>query len=329
MSEAATMRSIAVCAAIAAALLAAPARAQSFPTKPIRIIAPYTAGGAADLLSRFLCEKFPAAMGQPCVVENKPGAGGIIGFDLAAKSEPDGHTLVMAPNNLAIIPVLPSLYPKVPYDTLKDLAPIALVASTPIMVGAHPAFPAQSFQELIAYARANSGKVNFTTCGPASPQHLAGEMLASRAGFAWIHVPYKGCGDALTAVVGGTVPVFISTVAHFNPQVKSGKLRGFAVLGPARSQFAPDYPTVAESGFPGYEVNLWFGILAQGKTPAPVIARLNAEVNKALAAPDLREKLLAQSYEPLGGPPERFAEAIRADMERFGKVVRDGGVKVE
>jgi tripartite-type tricarboxylate transporter receptor subunit TctC len=329
MSEAATMRSIAVCAAIAAALLAAPARAQSFPTKPIRIIAPYTAGGAADLLSRFLCEKFPAAMGQPCVVENKPGAGGIIGFDLAAKSEPDGHTLVMAPNNLAIIPVLPSLYPKVPYDTLKDLAPIALVASTPIMVGAHPAFPAQSFQELIAYARANSGKVNFTTCGPASPQHLAGEMLASRAGFAWIHVPYKGCGDALTAVVGGTVPVFISTVAHFNPQVKSGKLRGFAVLGPARSQFAPDYPTVAESGFPGYEVNLWFGILAQGKTPAPVIARLNAEVNKALAAPDLREKLLAQSYEPLGGPPERFAEAIRADMERFGKVIREGGVKVE
>ena len=293
------MRSIAVCAALAAGLVAAPAaRAQSFPAKPIRIIAPYTAGGAADLLSRFLCEKFPAAMGEPCVVENKPGAGGIIGFDLAAKSEPDGHTLVMAPNNLAIIPVLPSLYPNVPYDTLKDLAPIALVASTPIMVGAHPAFPAQSFPELIAYARANSGKVNFTTCGPASPQHLAGEMLASRAGFTWIHVPYKGCGDALTAVVGGTVPVFISTVAHFNPQIKSGKLRGFAVLGPTRSQFAPDYPTVAESGFPGYEVNLWFGILAQ-------------------------------SYEPLGGPPERFAEAIRADMERFGKVVREGGVKVE
>ncbi|HTO47088.1 MAG TPA: tripartite tricarboxylate transporter substrate binding protein [Burkholderiales bacterium] len=324
------MRSIAVCAALGAGLVAAPAaRAQSFPAKPIRIIAPYTAGGAADLLSRFLCEKFPAAMGEPCVVENKPGAGGIIGFDLAAKSEPDGHTLVMAPNNLAIIPVLPSLYPNVPYDTLKDLAPIALVASTPIMVGAHPAFPAQSFPELIAYARANSGKVNFTTCGPASPQHLAGEMLASRAGFTWIHVPYKGCGDALTAVVGGTVPVFISTVAHFNPQIKSGKLRGFAVLGPTRSQFAPDYPTVAESGFPGYEVNLWFGLLAQGRTPAPVIARLNAEVNKALESPDLREKLRAQSYEPLGGPPERFAEAIRADMERFGKVIRDGGVKME
>lgn len=319
--------SIAICAAVVAALAAAPtAQAQAYPSKPIRIVAPYSAGGAVDLLSRFLCEKFPPAMGQPCVVENKPGAGGIIGFDFAAKSEPDGHTLVMAPNNLAIIP---SLYAKVPYDTLKDLAPVALVASTPIMVGVHPAFPAKSFQELIAYAAANSGKVNFTTCGPASPQHLAGEMLASRAGFQWIHVPYKGCGDALTAVIGGTVPVFISTVAHFNPQIKAGKLRGFAVLGPSRSPFAPDYPTVAESGFPGYQVNLWFGILAQGRTPAPVVARLNAEVNRALEAPDLREKLLTQSYEPLGGPPERFADAIRADMERFGKVIRDGGIKVE
>jgi tripartite-type tricarboxylate transporter receptor subunit TctC len=323
-------RSIAICAAaLAAALVAPPACAQPYPSKPMRIVAPYTAGGAADLLSRLLCEKLPAAMGQPCVVENKPGAGGIIGFDFVAKSEPDGHTLVMAPNNLAIIPVLPALYPKVPYDTLKDLAPVALVASTPIMVGAHPSFPAKSFPELIAFARANNGKVNFTTCGPASPQHLAGEMLAALAGFQWIHVPYKGCGDALTAVIGGTVPVFISTVAHFNPQIKAGKLRGFAVLSPTRSQFAPDYPTVAESGFPGYQVNLWFGLLVQGRTPAPVIARLNAEVNKALESPDLREKLLAQSYEPLGGPPERFAEAIRADMASFGKVVRDGGIRVE
>src|SRR5262245_1383120 len=330
MSGVRMARSIALCAAGLAAFLAAPpAQAQAYPSQPIRIVAPYSAGGAADLLSRYLCDRFPASMGQPCLVENRTGAGGMIGFDLAAKSEPDGHTLVMAPNNLAIIPVLPSLYPKVPYDTLKDLAPIALVASTPIMIGAHPAFPAKSFAELIAYARTHSGQVNFTTCGPASPQHLAGEMLAARAGFQWIHVPYKGCGDALTAVIGGTVPVFISTVAHFNPQIKSGKLHGFAVLGARRTQFAPDYPTVAESGFPGYEVNLWFGILAQGRTPAPVIARLNAEVNKALESPDLREKLLAQSYEPLGGPPERFGEAIRADMERFGKVIRESGVKVE
>lgn len=311
--------------ATAVALVAtSTAFAQGFPSKPIRIIAPYSPGGAVDLMSRYLCERFPQSLGQPCVVENKTGAGGMIGFDLVAKAEPDGHTLAMAPNNVATIPFL---YANVPYDTLKDLAPVALVSSTPIMIGAHPSFPAQSFPELMAYAKANSGKVNFTTCGPASPQHLAGEMLAAMGGFQWVHVPYKGCGDALTAVLGGTVPVFISTVAHFNPQIKAGKLRGYAVLTGSRSQFAPDYPTVAELGFPGYRVDLWFGMLAPGKTPAPVVARLNAEVNKALQAPDLREKLAAQSYEPMGGPPERFAEAIRADMERLGKVVRDVGIK--
>src|SRR5262245_46946680 len=186
MSSVRTARPIALCVAALAAFLAAPAaQAQAYPSKPIRIIAPYSAGGAADLLSRYLCDRFPASMGQPCLVENRTGAGGMIGFELVAKSEPDGHTLVMAPNNLAIIPVLPSLYPKVPYDTLKDLAPIALVASTPIMVGAHPAFPAKSFAELIAHARTHSGQVNFTTCGPASPQHLAGRSEERRVGKEW------------------------------------------------------------------------------------------------------------------------------------------------
>lgn len=314
-------------AAWALALAAAAAEAQpGYPSKPIRIIAPYSAGGAVDLMSRYLCEKFPQSLGQPCLVENKPGAGGIIGIDFVAKSEPDGHTLVMVPSNVAVIP---ALYRKVPYDTLNDLAPVALVSSSPIMIGVHPSFPAKSFQELIAYAKANAGKVNFTSCGPASPQHIAGEMLAARGEFQWTHVPYKGCGDALTAVLGGTVPVFISTVAHFNPQIKAGKLRGFAVLGASRTPFAPEYPTVAESGFPGYQIEVWFGMLAPARTPAQVVARLNAEVNKALQLPDLRAKLAAQSYEPLGGPPERFAEAIRADMERLGKVVRDGGIRAD
>jgi tripartite-type tricarboxylate transporter receptor subunit TctC len=260
------------------------------------------------------------------VVENRTGAGGMIGMDAVAKAEPDGHSLVMVPNNVAIIPFL---YAKVPYDTLKDLAPIALVAGTPVMIGAHPEFPARTFQELIAYARKSDGKVNFTSCGTASPQHLAGELLASQGGFKWTHVPYKGCGDALTAVLGNTVPVFISTVAHFNPQIKSSKLRGYAVLSAKRSPFAPEYPTVAESGFPGYEIDLWFGLMAPGRTPQPVQARLNAEVNKALQAPELREKLAAQFYEPLGGTPERFAAAIRVDMERYGKAIRTAGIKPE
>jgi len=309
-----------------AACAALPAHSQNFPTKPMRIVAPYAAGGAADLMARHLCERFPHSLGQPCVVENRTGAGGMIGMDAVAKAEPDGHSLVMVPNNVAIIPFL---YAKVPYDTLKDLAPIALVAGTPVMIGAHPEFPARTFQELVAYARKNDGKVNFTSCGTASPQHLAGELLASQGGFKWTHVPYKGCGDALTAVLGNTVPVFISTVAHFNPQIKSGKLRGYAVLSAARSPFAPDYPTVAESGFPGYEIDLWFGLMAPGRTPQPIQARLNAEVNKALQTPELREKLAAQFYEPLGGTPERFAAAIRVDMERYGKAIRTAGIKPE
>lgn len=317
------MRIFALCLS---AFLATGAHAQTFPTKPMRIVAPYAAGGAADLMSRYLCERFPQALGQPCVVENRTGAGGIIGIDALAKSEPDGHTLVVVPNNVAIIPFL---YAKVPYDTLKDLAPIGLVSGTPIMIGAHPEFPARTFPELIAYLKANSGKVNFTTCGTASPQHLAGEMLASQAGFKWTHVPYKGCGDAITAVLGNTVPVFISTVAHFNPQIKSGKLRGYAVLSASRSRFAPDYPTVTESGYPGYQIDLWFGLMAPGRTPPAVLARLNAELNKVLQAQDLREKLASQSYEPLGGTPERFAAAIRSDMERYSKAIRDAGIRPE
>ena len=307
-------------------LLAAAAHAQGFPSKPMRIIAPYPPGGAADLMARYLCERFPQGLGQPCVVENRPGAGGIIGIDAVAKAEPDGHALVVVPNNVAIIPLL---FAKVPYDTLKDLAPIGLVSGTPIMIGAHPEFPAKSFAELIAHLKANSGKVNFTTCGAASPQHLAGEMLAALAGFKWTHVPYKGCGDAIGAVLGGTVPVFISTVAHFNPQIKAGKLRGYAVLSPGRSGFAPDYPAVNESGFPGYQFDLWFGLMSASRVPAPVQARLNAELNRVLQAQDLREKLASQFYEPLGGTPERFAAAIKSDMERYGSAIRDAGIKQE
>jgi tripartite-type tricarboxylate transporter receptor subunit TctC len=319
------MKQVLAClACIVAAATPLAAQAQTFPSKPVRIIAPYPPGGAVDLLARYLCERFTPSLGQPCLVENKPGAGGMIGIDFVAKAEPDGHTLVMVPNNVAIIP---ALYAKVPYDTVRDLAPIALVAGTPIMIGAHPSFPAASFQELLAQVRASGGKTNYTTCGPASPQHLAGEMLAAAGGFQWTHVPYKGCGDALTAVLAGTVPVFISTVAHFNPQIKAGKLRGFAVLGASRTQFAPDVPTVAELGFPGFQVDLWFGLVAPAKTPAPVLARLNDETNKAVRSPELREKLLAQSYEPLGGTPESFAEALRTDIERFGKAARDGAIK--
>jgi tripartite-type tricarboxylate transporter receptor subunit TctC len=308
------------------ALAATAAQAQQFPSKTMKIIAPYAAGGANDLMARYLCERFPQTFGQPCIVENKTGAGGMIGIDAAAKAEPDGHTLVMVPNNVATIPFM---YAKPLYDTEKDLAPIALVSGTPIMVGAHPDFPAKTFKELIAYAKSHSGQVNFTSCGVASPQHLAGELLAKDAGFKWTHVPYKGCGDALTAVLGSQVPVFISTVAHFNPQIKNGKLKGYAILSPERSKFAPDYPTAKEAGYPDMQFDLWFGLMTSSRVPKEVQARLNTELNKVLQAPDLREKLAQQFYEPIGGTPEKFAAAIRADMDRYGRAIKEAGIKPE
>ena len=308
------------------ALCAGAAQAQQFPSKPMKIIAPYAAGGANDLMARYLCERFPQVFGQPCVVENKTGAGGMIGIDAAAKAEPDGHTLVMVPNNVATIPFM---FARPLYDTEKDLAPIALVSGTPIMVGAHPDFPAKTFKELIAYTKSHSGEVNFTSCGVASPQHLAGELLARDAGFKWTHVPYKGCGDALTAVLGGQVPVFISTVAHFNPQIKNGKLKGYAILSPERSKFAPDYPTAKEAGYPDMQFDLWFGLMTSSRVPKDVQARINTELNKVLQSPDLREKLAQQFYEPIGGPPERFAAAIRADMDRYGRAIKEAGIKPE
>jgi tripartite-type tricarboxylate transporter receptor subunit TctC len=308
------------------ALAAASVQAQQFPTKTIKIIAPYAAGGANDLMARYLCERFQHSFGQPCIVENRTGAGGMIGIDAAAKAEPDGHTLVMVPNNVATIPFV---YAKVPYDTQKDLAPIALVSGTPIMIGADPDFPAKTFQDLVTYVKANSGKVNFTSCGVASPQHLAGELLAREVKFTWTHVPYKGCGDALTAVLGHQVPVFISTVAHLVPQIKNKKLRGYAILGAERSRFAPEYPTAKELGYPDLQFDLWFGLMTASKVPQAVLARLNAEVNKALESPDLREKLAQQYYEPLGGTPERFAAAIRADMDRYGRAIKAAGIAPE
>ena len=308
------------------ALLAASAQAQQFPTKTLKIIAPYAAGGANDLMARYLCERFQHSLGQACIVENRTGAGGMIGIDAAAKAEPDGHTLVMVPNNVATIPFV---YAKVPYDTQKDLAPIALVSGTPIMIGADPDFPAKTFQDLITYVKANSGKVNFTSCGVASPQHLAGELLAREVKFTWTHVPYKGCGDALTAVLGHQVPVFISTVAHLVPQIKNKKLRGYAILGAERSRFAPEYPTAKELGYPDLQFDLWFGLMTSSKVPPAVLTRLNAEVNKALESPELREKLAQQYYDPIGGTPERFAQAIRADMDRYGRAIKAAGITPE
>lgn len=300
--------------------------AQPYPNKPLRVIAAYAAGGAVDLMARYLCAQFQQSMEQPCVVENKTGAGGMIGLDQVAKAAPDGYTLTVAPNNLVIIP---ALYPRVPYDTLADFAPVALISRTPMMIGVHASAPARSLQDLVTQVRKSDGSAIYTTCGPGSPQHIAGEMMAAQGGFKWTHIPYKGCGAAFADVLAARVPVFISTVAHFNPQIKNGKLRGLAVLGAERTAFAPEFPTAAESGFPGFHVDVWFGLLAPARTPPEIVAKLNAEVNKAIAQPDLKQKLEEAFYEPMGGTPERFAAVIRNDLARMGVIVRKMGISPE
>lgn len=302
----------------------AAAVANDYPSKPVRMVVAAPAAGAVDLMGRYMCEKFAQFWGQPCVVENKPGASGMIGIDAVVKSAPDGYTLAMVPSNMVMIP---TMYDRVPYDTLKDLAPVALVSSTPIMIGAHTSFPAKTFQEFLAYAKANPGKVDYTSCGPATPQHVAGEWLMSLARIEATHIPFKGCAPAFADVLSGRIPVFISTVAHFEPQIKAGKLIGFAVTEATRTDFAPQYPTVAESGFPGYAVSVWFGIVAPAGTPAAIVAKLNADANRALKQADLNAKLRSQHYQPMGGTPEQFGALIRSEVEKYGKVIRAVGIK--
>jgi tripartite-type tricarboxylate transporter receptor subunit TctC len=313
-------------AAVLAFVTVAAFAQQTYPSRVVRIIVPFPAGGGTDVMARVVAEKFTESLGQPFIVENRPGAGGVIGLEVTYKAEHDGHTLVMMPSNLAI---LGPLYGKLPFDPLKDFAPIALVGSSPVMIGGHPTLPAKTFPELIAYAKANPGKLNFASCGTASPQHIAGEYLKLVAGIDMSHVPYKGCAQAIPDVLSGAVPLFFSTVAHLNPQIKAGKLRSYAVTSLQRTSLAPEVPTVAESGYPNFYVDVWFGLLAPGRTPRDVVAKLNAEVNKVIARPDVREKMLQQFYEPVGGSSERFAELIRRDLERFAKPIQEAKIKPE
>ena len=299
---------------------------QAWPSKTVKIVVPYPAGGGTDVMARFLAQKFSEMWGQPVVVENKGGAGGNIGADQVAKSTPDGYTLVMMPSNLSINP---SLFDKTPWDAVKDFSPIGTVATSPIMVGVSAGVPANSIRELIALAKAKPGTLNYISCGGGSPQHIAGEMFNAMAGVQMLHVPYKGCGAAIPDAVAGVVQVLFSTVANMNPHIKSGKLKGFAVAGARRSELVPDVPTVSEAGLPGYNFDVWFGLLAPAKTPRDVIVKINRDINTLLAQKDVKERLQGQFYDVLPGTPEQFATLIEKDLVRFGKVIRDVGIKPE
>jgi tripartite-type tricarboxylate transporter receptor subunit TctC len=295
-----------------------------YPAKPVRIIVPYSPGGGTDVMARIVAQRLGDALRQTFVVENRPGAGGIIGLEAMYRSPADGYTLAMMPSNLSI---LGPLYQKLPFDPIADFAPIAMVGSSPVMIGGHASAPFASFRQFIDYAKANPGKLTFASCGTASPQHIAGEYLKLVAGIDIVHVPYKGCGQAIVDVLSGTVPVFFSTVAHLNPQIKAGKLRAYAVTGQKRTPLAPEVPTVAESGFPDFNVDVWFGLLAPGRTPRDVVAKLNAEVNSMLGRADVRELFAQQFYTPVGGTSAEFAAVIRGDLERFARPIKEAGIK--
>ena len=307
-------------------LSASIAFAQTYPSKPIRIVVPYPPGGFNDTLGRTLAAKFTEAWGQPSFVENKPGANTVIGVDHVAKSAPDGYTLLIVAFPFA---VTPSLLKNMPYDTVKDFAPIAWAAVSPNALVVNPGVPVKSVAELIALAKAKPGSLSYASTGNGSSNHISMELFKSLAGVDIVHIPYKGSGPAVTDLLGGQVHVMFDNAPNVMPHVRAGKLRALAMSGAKRSSFAPDIPTVAEAGVPGYEVAVWFGVVAPAGTPREIVQKLNAEVLKILAMPDVRERFQSQGVEPVGSTPEQFGEHIKSQMAKWAKVVQDAGVKAE
>jgi len=294
-----------------------------YPSKPVRLIVPYPPGGGADVVARLIAPRMAEGLGQPLVVENRPGAAGNIGADQVAKSAPDGYMLLLHTSTVAMSPALG----KLPYDLLRDLAPVAHVAETAMVIAVHPAVPARSLRELIDLARKQPGELAYSTCGNASPMHLAGELLKLQAVVDIVHVPYKGCAPALADVLGGQVPIAFNTLSNTVPQEKAGRIRLLAIASGARAPQFPALPTVAEAGFAGYEAAIWFGMFSPSGTSKEIINKLNVELNRATAAAEVREKLSAQYYDLRGGSADEFAAFVRSEVARWSKVIRDAAIK--
>ena len=300
------------------------AAAQSFPSKPIRLIVPYPPGGGTDTAARPIAQKMTESLGQAVIVDNRPGASEIIGTEAVARAAPDGYTLLLTTNAFAINP---SLQPKLPYDSARDFAPVSPLVTTPFMLVSSPRLQANSMAELVKLAKAQPGKLNFASLGTGTPHHLAMEWLKLLAGVDIVAVPYKGVGPGLTAVMAGEVELMFTGLTAGLVQVNAGKVRALAVTTAKRAPAAPEVPTIAEGGFPEYEALAWYGILAPAGTPAPVIARLNAEFAKALNAPDIRERFAKIGVDPAPGSPSDLLEMIRKETELWAKVIKAMGVK--
>lgn len=307
-------------------LVATGAVAQSYPARPIRVVVPFAAGGATDVIARVLGQKVADSVGQPVVIDNKPGGSAMIGSDLVAKAQADGHTVLMTANPHT---VNPSLYAKMPFDPVKDFAPVTLAGLQPLIVTVHPSLPARSVKELVALLKANPGKYSYGTSGTAGPQHLAGEMFKVMTGTDIVHVPYKGAAPATADLIGGQVQIAFGGTTNVLPHVKAGRLRALATATLKRTPFAPELPTLDESGLPGFESTAWLGLLAPAATPREAVVRLNAEMVKAIRQPDTQEKLFAQGIEGVGNTPEQFAAFIRDEIAKWGKVVKAAGIRAE
>jgi tripartite-type tricarboxylate transporter receptor subunit TctC len=307
-------------------LLSSDAFAQGYPQKPVRIVVPSAAGGSTDTISRVVAQKLAGDIGVTVVVENRPGGGGNLGADVVAKSPPDGYTLVMVYAGHA---VNVTLYPKLAYDLVKDFDPVIHVCMVASMLVVHPSLPVKSVKELIAFAKANPGALNYASSGTGNISHLAGELFRSLTGVKIVHVPYRGTGPALIDVLGGQVPMMFPNMPGTMQHVQSGRLRVLGVNSEKRSALLPDVPTVAEAGVRGFEASTWFGLLAPAGTPREVIVRLNAATARVLNTADVNERFVSEGAVAAGGPPERFGALLKTEIEKWGKVVRTAGVRVE
>ena len=311
-----------------ALLLAAPfASAQTFPSKPIRIIAAFAPGSTLDVMARILGPKLAESMGQPVIVENRPGAGGMIGMDATAKAPPDGHTLAigaLGPNDTN-----PALYRKTPFDPVKDLTGVTLLATGPVAIVTHPSVPARSLRELVALARARPGQLNYGTPGVGTSPHLAGELFQSVTGTKMLHVPYKGNPEAITDLMGGQLSIVFSGLPPVVPLVSAGRIRALATTGKERAPSLPGTPTVAESGYPGAGMVIWYGVVAPGATPKNVIARLNAEIVRVMKLPEIRERFTGLGADPATSSPEEFSALIRDEYARWAKLIQAANIRAE
>ncbi len=305
---------------------AASATAQNYPARPVRLIVPSSPGGGTDISARIIAPKLSEYLGQQVVVENRPGAGTMIGGEAAARSAPDGYTLLMGISTLAINP---AIYRKVPYDALKDFAPISQAVALPNVLVAHPSLPVKTVRELVAFSKARPGQINFASAGLGTSPHLSMELFLSMTGLKMVHVPYKGSGPGVTDLVAGHVPLMMPNMLSALPHIKSGRLRALGVTSAKRASRASDIPTLAEAGVPGYEAVQWYGVLAPAGTPRAIITRLHAEVVRVLGQPDIKERFLSDGAEPVGSSPEEFAAFIRAETAKWAQVIKDAGLRPE